>query len=226
MIIVTRRAVAFAIVCPVFMGVVLVSEIKCISFHFVFNLQAFFQRSISHNRRYRLYQSRSTGNVHVSGGVVEREWLVSSRRWCAFFWDVGTGAMLLEWRRFYSPYPGRYILEAYQHMMAMLKGYQDASGMWKQMLDDPESWNETSDTAMLCYAMDVGVKSVVSIDWSNGWTGIFETYVREPIKRMTANIIWTGADWQEIWTGNLPCSGLHWRWWCRQISATFPAWQM
>ena len=48
--------------------------------------------------------------------------------------------------------------------MAMLKGYQDASGMWKQMLDDPESWNETSDTAMLCYAMDVGVKSVVSID--------------------------------------------------------------
>ena len=55
-------------------------------------------------------------------------------------------------------------MEAYQHMMAMLKGYQDASGMWKQPLDDPESWNGSSGTAMFCYAMDVGVKSVVSTD--------------------------------------------------------------
>lgn len=81
-----------------------------------------------------------------------------------FFWGRGNGwyaaGMTELLRALPSSNPDRkYILEAYQHMMATLKGYQDASGMWKQLLDDPESWNETSGTAMFCYAMAVGVKS-------------------------------------------------------------------
>lgn len=50
------------------------------------------------------------------------------------------------------------ILASYQKMMETLLVYQDASGMWKQLLDDPISWNESSGTAMFCYAMALGVK--------------------------------------------------------------------
>ena len=53
------------------------------------------------------------------------------------------------------------ILAGYQNMMATLLKYQDASGMWHQLLDDPQAWPETSGSAMFAFAFIVGVK--------NGW---------------------------------------------------------
>lgn len=50
------------------------------------------------------------------------------------------------------------IMKAYKKMMATLKGYQDENGMWKQLVDDPTMWEETSGSAMFTYAMIVGVK--------------------------------------------------------------------
>lgn len=50
------------------------------------------------------------------------------------------------------------ILKAYKKMMHTLKGYQDHNGMWKQLVDDPTMWEETSGSAMFTYAMIVGVK--------------------------------------------------------------------
>src|SRR5690606_25679311 len=32
------------------------------------------------------------------------------------------------------------------------------TGMWRQLLDDPSVWAESSGTAMFCYAMVLGVK--------------------------------------------------------------------
>ncbi len=53
------------------------------------------------------------------------------------------------------------IMEGYHKMMAALLKYQAGDGMWRQIIDDPEAWEETSSTAMFTYAMITGVK--------NGW---------------------------------------------------------
>ena len=53
------------------------------------------------------------------------------------------------------------ILAGYKKMMAALLKYQEPDGMWRQIIDDPEAWKETSGTAMFTYAMITGVK--------NGW---------------------------------------------------------
>ena len=43
-------------------------------------------------------------------------------------------------------------------MMKSLLKYQAASGMWRQLVDYPESWEESSATAMFGFAMAVGVE--------------------------------------------------------------------
>ena len=53
------------------------------------------------------------------------------------------------------------IMQGYLLMMAALLDYQAEDGMWRQIIDDPESWKETSSTAMFTYALITGVK--------NGW---------------------------------------------------------
>jgi|GEM_PF-89146 len=53
------------------------------------------------------------------------------------------------------------IMQGYLRMMAALLEHQAKDGMWRQIVDDPESWKETSSTAMFTYAMITGVK--------NGW---------------------------------------------------------
>lgn len=53
------------------------------------------------------------------------------------------------------------IMGGYHKMMAALLKYQEPDGMWRQIIDDPEAWKETSGTAMFTYAMITGVK--------NGW---------------------------------------------------------
>ena len=49
------------------------------------------------------------------------------------------------------------ILEGYKRMMASLLSYQTENGMWRQLVDYPYSWEESSATAMFAYAMSVGV---------------------------------------------------------------------
>jgi len=58
------------------------------------------------------------------------------------------------------PRRGR-ILEGYRRMMASLLRYQGEDGLWRQLVDNPESWPETSSTGMFTFAMVTGVK--------NGW---------------------------------------------------------
>jgi unsaturated rhamnogalacturonyl hydrolase len=51
------------------------------------------------------------------------------------------------------------IMTGYKKMMESLLKYQAEDGMWRQIIDDPESWKETSCTAMFTYAMITGVKN-------------------------------------------------------------------
>ncbi|ANH83991.1 glycosyl hydrolase [Niabella ginsenosidivorans] len=50
------------------------------------------------------------------------------------------------------------IMEGYKKMMAALLKYQAADGMWRQLIDDPASWKETSATGMFAFAFITGVK--------------------------------------------------------------------
>jgi len=50
------------------------------------------------------------------------------------------------------------ILESYRKMMATLLEYQSENGTWRQLIDRPEAWPETSCTGMFTFAMVTGVK--------------------------------------------------------------------
>ena len=80
-----------------------------------------------------------------------------------FFWGRGNGwvaAGMTESLRFLPknhPHRAR-IMESYRKMMAALLKHQDTDGMWHQLIDGPDSYKETSSTAMFTYAMITGVK--------------------------------------------------------------------
>lgn len=83
-----------------------------------------------------------------------------------FFWGRGNGwfaaGMTELLRSLPEDHPDRpAILAGYRRMMAALLRYQAADGMWRQLIDDPESWDESSGTGMFTYAFVSGVK--------NGW---------------------------------------------------------
>jgi unsaturated rhamnogalacturonyl hydrolase len=80
-----------------------------------------------------------------------------------FFWGRGNGWVaagmteLLRSMPLNHPRRAR-ILGAYRQMMASLLKYQGPDGMWKQLIDHPEAWAETSSTGMFTFAMITGVK--------------------------------------------------------------------
>lgn len=83
-----------------------------------------------------------------------------------FYWSRGNGwvaagaAELL--RSLPDTHPSRpRILEGYRKMMASLLAFQGEDGLWRQLIDHPEAWPETSGTGMFAFAMVTGVK--------NGW---------------------------------------------------------
>jgi unsaturated rhamnogalacturonyl hydrolase len=83
-----------------------------------------------------------------------------------FFWGRGDGWVAVGLAELLRELPARHalrktILSAYRKMMATLLTHQADTGMWRQLIDEPESWPETSSTAMFTYAFVTGVK--------NGW---------------------------------------------------------
>lgn len=52
-----------------------------------------------------------------------------------------------------------FIKERFTRMMDALVKCQSEKGLWRQLLDKPEYWEETSGTAMFTYAMTLGLKN-------------------------------------------------------------------
>ncbi|WP_421940102.1 glycoside hydrolase family 88/105 protein [Pedobacter sp.] len=80
-----------------------------------------------------------------------------------FFWGRGNGWMAAGMAEILSSLPLNNpdrprIMKGYQTMMTSLLKYQAPSGLWRQLLDEPASWAESSSTGMFTYAMVVGVK--------------------------------------------------------------------
>jgi unsaturated rhamnogalacturonyl hydrolase len=80
-----------------------------------------------------------------------------------FYWSRGNGwqaagmAELLRSLPKNHPQRAR-IMEGYRKMMDSLLKYQAADGLWRQLIDVPESWVETSGTGMFAFAIVTGVK--------------------------------------------------------------------
>ena len=80
-----------------------------------------------------------------------------------FSWGRGNGWMAAGMAEILRSLPENHpdrakIMAGYHKMMAALLKYQEPDGMWKQIIDDPAAWKETSGTAMFTYAMITGVK--------------------------------------------------------------------
>jgi unsaturated rhamnogalacturonyl hydrolase len=80
-----------------------------------------------------------------------------------FFWGRGNGWVAAGLAEVLSELPPTHprfaaVETGYRRMMAALLRYQAPDGMWRQLVDDPDAWKETSATAMFGFAMTVGVK--------------------------------------------------------------------
>ncbi|MEE1945271.1 glycoside hydrolase family 88 protein [Pedobacter sp. KR3-3] len=80
-----------------------------------------------------------------------------------YFWGRGDGWMAAGMAEILSSLPENNpdrarIMKGYKTMMASLLKYQAPSGLWRQLIDEPGSWEESSSTGMFTYAMVVGVK--------------------------------------------------------------------
>lgn len=83
-----------------------------------------------------------------------------------FFWGRGNGWVAAGMTELLRSLPRNHprrarILKGYRTMMASLLKYQASDGLWRQLIDHPEVWAETSSTGMFTFAMVSGVK--------NGW---------------------------------------------------------
>jgi rhamnogalacturonyl hydrolase YesR len=83
-----------------------------------------------------------------------------------FYWGRGDGWVAAGMADLLRDLPAKHrlrkpILAAYRKMMAALLANQAPSGMWRQLIDHAESWEESSSSAMFTFAFVTGVK--------NGW---------------------------------------------------------
>lgn len=80
-----------------------------------------------------------------------------------FYWGRGNGWEAAGMTELLSSLPKDHplrarIMKGYLTMMASLLKYQGEDGLWRQLLDHPESWAETSGAGMFTFAMVTGVK--------------------------------------------------------------------
>lgn len=80
-----------------------------------------------------------------------------------FYWGRGNGWFAAGSAELLSELPADHprrarILAGYRRMMQALLENQAPSGLWCQLIDKPESWTETSGSAMFAFGMVTGVK--------------------------------------------------------------------
>jgi len=80
-----------------------------------------------------------------------------------FYWGRGNGWMAAGMTELLRTLPEAHpqrprILAAYHKMMRTLLDYQTDSGMWRQLLDRPQAWLESSSTGMFTFAFVTGVR--------------------------------------------------------------------
>ena len=115
-----------------------------------------------------------------------------------FYWGRANGWMAAGMAELLKNLPEEHasrprILEGYVLMMERLKGFQGDDGMWKQLIDHGDCWNETSCTAMFTYAMIAGIK--------HRWLPASYTGITEKAWEGLRSYIEDNGDVREVCTG-------------------------
>lgn len=104
-----------------------------------------------------------------------------------YFWGRGNGWVASSLAEVLRSLPDNHrlrpeIMAGYKKMMASLLRYQSDNGMWRQLVDYPYAWPESSCTAMFAYAMAVGVE--------HGWLkkSQYAPAVEAAIKALVAHV--------------------------------------
>ncbi|MEJ2634363.1 MAG: glycoside hydrolase family 88 protein [Calditrichia bacterium] len=115
-------------------------------------------------------------------GLFYHGWFSGANKNACVFWGRANGWVAWALSEALLSLPDRHpghekVLEIYRDFMKTLIRFQDSSGMWHQVLDHPESYPETSCSAMFVLALARGVNQ----GWLNrdfgtaaekGWAGI------------------------------------------------------
>jgi unsaturated rhamnogalacturonyl hydrolase len=83
-----------------------------------------------------------------------------------YYWGRGNGWVAAGMTEMLRTLPANHplrprIMRSYRKIMAALLKYQTSDGMWRQLIDDPQAWEESSGSGMFTFALITGVK--------NGW---------------------------------------------------------
>jgi len=79
------------------------------------------------------------------------------------YWGRGNGWFAVALAEVLSSLPTDHpkyarLMDGYKQMMTALKTYQSPSGLWRQLVDNPQAWDETSCTGMFTDALIIGVQ--------------------------------------------------------------------
>jgi unsaturated rhamnogalacturonyl hydrolase len=79
------------------------------------------------------------------------------------YWGRGNGWFAVALAEVLSSLPTDHpkyarLMVGYKKMMTGLKTYQSQSGLWRQLVDNPQAWDETSCTGMFTYSLIIGVQ--------------------------------------------------------------------
>lgn len=118
-----------------------------------------------------------------------------------FFWGRGNGWVAAGLAELLCELPQdnqhyEVIRQGYEKMMHTLLKYQDEDGMWHQLIDVPESYKETSSTAMFGYAITMGYKNgllpaeLFRPASEKAWTGLIRYF--EPDGKLRDVCVGTG----------------------------------
>ena len=107
-----------------------------------------------------------------------------------FIWSRGDGWMAAGMTELLRVLPAsdpnyKRILKGYRLMMSTLKHYQAPSGLWRQLIDKDDIWEETSGSGMFAYAIISGV--------NNGW--LDSSYEEVARKAWMALVDKLDGDW-------------------------------
>lgn len=120
-----------------------------------------------------------------------------------FYWARGNGWVAAGLAEVLSELPPDHpdhpvAVAGYRKMMAALLRHQSEDGMWRQLIDYPDAWKESSGTAMFGYAMAVGVRRGILTDPAyadavrQAWSGL-SSYV-QPNGQLTSVCVGTGQS--------------------------------
>ena len=139
------------------------------------------------DRRYLDDAARQVINFHrhlfdERAGLMYHNWYSDTERPGAAFWGRANGWALMAQVELLDRLPPGHpqrdtVLAMFSRHVAGIARYQDATGLWHQLLDRNDSYLETSASAMFTYAIARGVeRGYLDAGWAamarRGWAGI------------------------------------------------------